>query len=87
MITSMRVSHFNGTASTTVAKISANKLAQRVYIRNVGGTNAIQVSFDGGANFLTIPASGEFEGDVLCHYFFIQSAASTSVYSGLFYEG
>jgi hypothetical protein len=85
----MRASHYNGTATTTPAKVALKRPpGQSIRIRNLDTTNNLLVSFDGGTNFATIkPTDQPIVLDVLFHYFYVQSSASTVAYDALVSEG
>lgn len=54
----MKAVHYNGTAgSGTISQILFARQAQHIHVRNLDGTNGLDVSFDGGHNFCTINAT------------------------------
>lgn len=85
----MRLTHYNGTASTAGDKIVISRgLAQRINIRNNDGTNALEVSFDSGRTYYKIPINS-FPLDIPCmlHFFYVRGVGGTAVYSAITHEG
>lgn len=82
-----KLKHYSGTATTTPAKITLTKLGQHLTIANRDGTNLLQISFDSGNSFYSIPVNTTFSEDVLFHYFYIKSSASTIAWTAVVSEG
>lgn len=83
----MRMSHSNGSLTATITKVSVKRgIGQYIRIQNLSGANAMEVSFDGGTNFMTIPADGVLEVNALFHHFYLRSASGAD-YSALIGAG
>lgn len=55
--------HFNGTATVTPTDVDFNDVTASILIDNIGTTNDLLVSFDGGTKFKTIPAENSLGYD------------------------
>lgn len=88
---SWRPTHRNGTAVTDPVKVScARGRGFRLRLRNLNATaaNSLDVSFDSGNTWYSIPGGTEFVEDVSYHYFYVRRGASTDVaYAALLLEG
>lgn len=84
--------HINGTAPSSAAvpaqeKINIRRgLGKKLIIQNVDAANTLQVSFDGGQNYFSIPP-GTAETpyrpliiDVLFHYIVVRGEGATADY-------
>ncbi len=90
-VRSMRMRHASGTATTDPndSKISVNRgVAQFIAIKNTDTTNALEISFNGGRNFFTIPqGSDPLKLNVLFRFIYLRSNAGTATWSALIGEG
>jgi len=85
----MRTIHYSGAATTTPAKVTLSVgLAQRINVRNLDGTNGLDVSFDGGRSFYTILATS-VPLDIACslHFFWVRSTAAVVNWCAVTNEG
>ena len=78
----MRIVHHAGVASVLGDKIAIIKgPAQRINIRNIDGANALQVSFDGGRNFYTMPLNSvPLEMSCMLHFFHVRGLGGTAAW-------
>lgn len=90
MAQSMRIAHYNGTAPNAVQPDVVNivgKLAQRINIRCIDGTNALEVSFD-GKNFYRLPInSAPLDFTCALQRFYVRGVAGTSLWCAVTNEG
>lgn len=87
MLHSVRVTHANGTAAAAPAKVSTRRgRGFRLDMTNLeaAGGNMLEISFDSGNNFFSIPPQTTWTGDVAFHYFYVRGSG---LYTGLIYEG
>ena len=85
----LRATHRNGTATATPAKVTTKRgRGFRLLLRNLDGTNPLDVSFDSGKTFYTIEADGKFDEDVSFHFFYVRRGGAADVdYSAVIFEG
>lgn len=85
----MGTAHYNGTAgSGTVSQILFARQAQHIHVRNLDGTNGLDVSFDGGKNFCTIKATSfPLDIDCLCSGVWVRGVGGAVAYSIVTNEG
>jgi hypothetical protein len=85
----MRIVHYNGTASTAGDRVAIVRgPAQRINVRNIDGANPLEISFDGGRNFYTLPINS-FPLDMSCmlHFFVVRGVGGTAKYCIVTNEG
>jgi len=80
---SQNAHHFNGTATTTPAKVELGRLMQHLNIRNLDTTDGLEVSFNGGQSFYTIPAGQFLSESVRKHEFWVRATAGTVDYCAI----
>ena len=87
----MRMEHHNnlGGVNTDGEKVSVNRgIGQYIRITNLDATNNLEVSFNGGRDYHSIPpASPTMEVYALFHFIRVRSSASTVPYTAIFGAG
>ena len=85
----MRLTHYNGSASTAGDKIAIIKgPAQRINIRNIDGARALEVSFDAGRTFYTLPLNSvPLDMPCMLHFFYVRGVGGTAAYCAVTNEG
>ena len=86
MLPSCRATHHNGTATSTPEKVSTVRgRGMRLVMTNheaIGG-NMLEVSFDAGKTYFSIPPQTMFREPITFHEFYVKGSGA---YSALLFE-